>query len=163
MDFKLAFIGFGTVGQGLAEILIEKKEMLTEKFNFNWTIVAISDVNKGSIFNENGLDMKQIFKLLKEGKKLNIPKDWKETKNPRTIIGKYANDDLIMIVIDGRQGRWSEGVSLESLQDKLLKLGVKDAFNLDGGGSSAMYYKGKILNRPSDGQERPVVNNILIF
>ncbi|WBW96542.1 phosphodiester glycosidase family protein [Oceanirhabdus sp. W0125-5] len=101
--------------------------------------------------------------LLKEGKKLDIPKDWKESKNPRTIIGKYANDDLILIVIDGRQGRWSQGVSLERLQNKLLELGVKDAYNLDGGGSSAMYYKGKILNRPSDGKERPVVNNIVIF
>jgi len=101
--------------------------------------------------------------LIKDGQKFDIPKAWKETKNPRTIIGKYANDDLIMIVIDGRQGKWSEGVSLERLQDKLLKLGIKDAYNLDGGGSSTMYYKGKILNRPSDGQERPVVNNIVIF
>ncbi len=101
--------------------------------------------------------------LLKDGKKQEIPKDWKTTRQPRTIIGKYANDDLIMIVIDGRQGQWSVGVTLERLQDKLLELGVKDAYNLDGGGSSTFYYNGEVLNRPSDGKERPVVNSILIY
>lgn len=68
-----------------------------------------------------------------------------------------------MIVVDGRQGNWSYGVSLERLQDKLLELGVKDAYNLDGGGSTAMYYSGKILNRPSDGRQRSVANNIVIL
>lgn len=101
--------------------------------------------------------------LLKEGNKTTISDKWKATKQPRTIIGKYANDDLIMIVVDGRQGNWSVGVTLERLQEKLLELGVKDAYNLDGGGSSAMYYNGKLLNRPSDGRERPVVNNILVM
>jgi len=101
--------------------------------------------------------------LLKDGKKMWLPKPWKETKHPRTILGRYANDDLIMIVIDGRQGKWSIGVSLERLQDKLLELGVKDAYNLDGGGSSTFYYNGEVLNKPSDGRERPVVNSILIF
>lgn len=101
--------------------------------------------------------------LLQEGKKLPISEKWKTTRQPRTIIGKYANDDLIMIVIDGRQGDWSVGITLERLQDKLLELGVKDAYNLDGGGSSVMYYNGRILNRPSDGRERNVVNNILIL
>lgn len=101
--------------------------------------------------------------LLKNGKKLVLPKAWKETKHPRTILGRYANDDLIMIVIDGRQGQWSVGVSLERLQDKLLDLGVKDAYNLDGGGSSTFYYNGEVLNRPSDGRERSVVNSILIY
>ncbi|QEK11267.1 phosphodiester glycosidase family protein [Crassaminicella thermophila] len=101
--------------------------------------------------------------LLKDGKKLELPPEWKKTRHPRTIIGKYANDDLIVIVIDGRQGNWSIGITLERLQDKLLELGVKEAYNLDGGGSSAMYYDGKILNKPSDGRERPVVNNIVIM
>lgn len=101
--------------------------------------------------------------LLENGQKIEIPKKWKKTRHPRTIIGKYANDDLIVIVIDGRRDKWSIGISLERLQDKLLELGVKDAYNLDGGGSSAMYYEGQILNKPSDRRERPVVNNIVIM
>lgn len=101
--------------------------------------------------------------LLQDGAKVNIPAKWMTTKQPRTMIGKYANDDLIFIVIDGRQNDWSVGITLEKLQDKLLDLGVKSAYNLDGGGSSAFYYNGKLLNKPSDGKERPVVNNILVL
>ncbi len=101
--------------------------------------------------------------LLKGGSIVDIPKDWVETKQPRTMIGKYANDDLIFIVIDGRQNDWSSGVTLERLQEKLLELGVKEAYNLDGGGSSVMYFNGKVLNKPSDGKERPVANNIVIL
>ncbi len=101
--------------------------------------------------------------LLKDGKKVELPNAWKETNHPRTILGRYGNNDLIIIVIDGRQGNWSIGVSLERLQDKLLELGVKDAYNLDGGGSSTFYYNGKVLNKPSEGKERPVVNSILIY
>ena len=70
MHFNLAFIGFGTVGQGLTKILLEKKDMLVKKFDFNWTVVAVSDIKKGSIYNENGLDMKKILQLVKTGKKL---------------------------------------------------------------------------------------------
>ncbi|MCT4593574.1 MAG: phosphodiester glycosidase family protein [Anaeromicrobium sp.] len=101
--------------------------------------------------------------LIRDFQKIQIPSKWAKTNQPRTIIGKYSNDDLIMIVIDGRQEKWSKGVSLERVQDKLLELGVKEAYNLDGGGSSAMYYNGALLNRPSDGRERPVVNNIVIM
>ncbi len=97
MHFKLAFIGFGTVGQGLAEILLEKKEMLSEKFGFNWTVVAISDVVKGSICNENGLDMKKILELVKAGKKLDeYPSGFKGMNSIETIT--ETNADTIIEV-----------------------------------------------------------------
>jgi len=101
--------------------------------------------------------------LIAGGEKVELPGAWAKTKHPRTIIGQYANDDLIVIVVDGRQGDYSLGITLERLQTKLLELGVKDAYNLDGGGSTAMYFKGKILNKPSDGVERPVANNFIVL
>ena len=70
MHFKLAFIGFGTVGQGLSEILLEKNKMLKKKYDFTWTVVAISDIIKGSVYDKNGLDMKKVLDLVKKGKKL---------------------------------------------------------------------------------------------
>lgn len=70
MQFKIAFIGFGTVGQGLTEILLEKKDMLGEKYDFHFKIVAISDIMKGAVYDEDGLDMEKILELVKEGKKL---------------------------------------------------------------------------------------------
>ena len=97
MHFKLAFIGFGTVGQGLAEILLEKKEMLEEKFDFHWTIVAISDIMKGSVYDENGLDAKKILNLLKSGKKLDdYPSGIKGMNSIETI--KKTNADTIVEV-----------------------------------------------------------------
>jgi len=70
MEFKIAFIGFGTVGQGLTEILLEKKDMLEKKYNFHYKIVAISDIMKGSVYDETGLDMAKILDMVKNGKKL---------------------------------------------------------------------------------------------
>lgn len=101
--------------------------------------------------------------LIKNGKIQPIPEEWAKTKQPRTILGEYANGDLIMIVVDGRQADWSSGVTLERLIEKLVELGVKEGYNLDGGGSSAFVYKGAVLNKPSDGKLRPVVTNIVII
>ncbi len=101
--------------------------------------------------------------LIKGGQPLAVPKEWATTKQPRTIIGEYANGDFIMIVVDGRQSDWSSGVTLERLQIKLAELGVKEGYNLDGGGSSAFVFQGKVLNRPSDGGQRPVATNIVIL
>jgi len=101
--------------------------------------------------------------LIKGGLVRPIDKDWELTKQPRTIIGEYANGDIIMIEVDGRQNNWSAGVTLERLLEKLVELGVKEAYNLDGGGSSTFVYDGKVLNRPSDGKPRPVVTNIVIY
>ena len=101
--------------------------------------------------------------LIKGGVSQPIPADWAKTKQPRTILGEYANGDLIMIVVDGRQADWSSGVTLERLIDKLVELGVKEAYNLDGGGSSTFIYDGEVLNKPSDGKLRPVVTNIVVM
>jgi homoserine dehydrogenase len=97
LHFKLAFIGFGTVGQGLTEILLEKKEMLSKKYDFNWTVVAISDLMKGSVYDPNGLDMKKILELVKEGKKLDdYPTGTKGMDSITTI--KDTNADTIVEV-----------------------------------------------------------------
>lgn len=101
--------------------------------------------------------------LIKGGLARPIDPEWEKTKHPRTIMGEYANGDLIFIVVDGRQDSWSSGATLERLLEKLVELGVKEGYNLDGGGSSAMVYKDKMLNRPSDGKARPVVSNIIIM
>lgn len=100
--------------------------------------------------------------LLKDGKKVPIPQRYAGKREPRTMIGHFSNGDLLFIVIDGRQ-KGSSGVTLEEAQDKLLEFNVRDAYNLDGGGSSTFVYNNKVLNNPSDGQERRVVSNIVIM
>ena len=105
MHFKLAFIGFGTVGQGLTEILIEKKEILAEKYGFTYSIVAISDIMKGSIYDENGLDMKKVLDLLKSGKKLDeYPSDIEGLNSISTIKDTTANTIVEVTYTDVKTG-----------------------------------------------------------
>ena len=95
MRFKLAFIGFGVVGQGLTEILLEKKDMLAEKYDFHYVVVAVSDIMKGSVYDENGLDMKRILSLIKKGKKIDeYPTGMKGLNSIDTI--KNTNADIII-------------------------------------------------------------------
>jgi exopolysaccharide biosynthesis protein len=51
---------------------------------------------------------------------------------------------------------------LPELANFLLKLGCTDAMNLDGGGSSTLWYDGKIRNHPCEGEERDVANSLVI-
>ena len=97
MQFKIAFIGFGTVGQGLTEILLEKKDMLGEKYDFHFKIVAISDIMKGAVYDEGGLDMEKILELVKKGKKLDeYPTGVKGMDSMATI--QETNADTIIEV-----------------------------------------------------------------
>jgi homoserine dehydrogenase len=66
MGHKLAFIGFGVVGQGLAEILRDKKEALKQGEGFEAVIVAISDLMKGSIYHPSGLDIDTVLQVLND-------------------------------------------------------------------------------------------------
>jgi homoserine dehydrogenase len=61
MKLNLAFIGFGTVGRGLAELLIKKKAELKERYNFEPRVVAISDKIKGSIWKPEGINLKELL------------------------------------------------------------------------------------------------------
>ena len=105
MHFKLAFIGYGTVGQGLTEILLEKKEMLAEKYDFHYTVVAVSDIMKGSVYDENGLDMNKILNLVKNGKKLDeYPTGVKGMDSLATIKETNANTIIEVTFTDVKTG-----------------------------------------------------------
>lgn len=105
MHFKLAFIGYGTVGQGLTEILLEKKSMLAEKYDFHYTVVAISDIMKGSVYDKNGLDMNKVLKLVKSGKKLDeYPAGKKGMNALETIKNTNANTIIEVTYTDVKTG-----------------------------------------------------------
>lgn len=82
---------------------------------------------------------------------------------PRTAIGIDDYNNLYLVVVDGRQGEYSVGITLEELANLLLKFKVKDAINLDGGGSSEMIVDGKIVNKPSEGKERQITNGLVLI
>ncbi len=66
MKQKIALLGFGTVGQGLCEILLEKRNYLKEKYGYEFDIVTISDLVYGNVYNPDGLDIVHILREAKE-------------------------------------------------------------------------------------------------
>lgn len=68
--------------------------------------------------------------------------------NPRTAIGILDDLHYVFVVSDGRTDE-SEGLSLLELAEFMDGLGVKTAYNLDGGGSSTMYFNGEVMNTPT--------------
>jgi exopolysaccharide biosynthesis protein len=82
-------------------------------------------------------------------------------RHPRTAVALTFDGDLLMIVVDGRSKR-NSGMKLDEMADYLRVLGARHAINLDGGGSSSMIVKGRVVNSPSDGSERRISNGILI-
>jgi len=87
--------------------------------------------------------------------------------HPRTAIGiDYDTGFVYLLVVDGRQS-FSRGYTMVELAEFFEAMGVDEALNLDGGGSSTMVAqrrngKVKVLNSPSDGHQRPVPNGLLV-
>jgi exopolysaccharide biosynthesis protein len=81
-------------------------------------------------------------------------------RHPRTAIGRTSTGDIWYLVVDGRQPM-SAGATLEETARILKRLGCVDGMNLDGGGSSCINLFGIVVNRPSDGVERPVADVVL--
>ena len=79
---------------------------------------------------------------------------------------------MLLVVVDGRQPNYSEGVTLVELTEIVAGYGGDTALNLDGGGSTALIARGRTgqpiqLNSPIDnripGRERPVANHLGIY
>ena len=84
--------------------------------------------------------------------------------NPRTAIGQIDANHFIIIVVDGRTNL-SQGMTTDELAQIFKSLGCTSAYNLDGGGSSTMWFQGEVINNPTDGKsagERKV-SDILYF
>lgn len=72
--------------------------------------------------------------------------------NPRTAIGMIEPMHYVMVVSDGRTNE-SEGLSLLQLAQIMQDLGCTTAYNLDGGGSTTMYFNGEVINNPTSGRK----------
>lgn len=73
---------------------------------------------------------------------------------PRTAIGIIDDNHLVLVVVDGRSTGYSAGASMTELATLMKGLGAVTAYNIDGGGSSTMWFDGEVVNRPSNGGER---------
>lgn len=75
-------------------------------------------------------------------------------EQPRTAIGVVDASHLVFVVVDGRDEGYSRGATLPELAEIMVGLGAETAYNLDGGGSSEMWFDGEVVNKPSNGGER---------
>lgn len=89
-------------------------------------------------------------------------------RNPRTAIG-FTGTKMYMVTVDGRQTGVADGITLPELANYLVGLGVQEALNLDGGGSTTLVtrrpgeFELSLANVPSDGNMRPVANGLALI
>jgi exopolysaccharide biosynthesis protein len=82
-------------------------------------------------------------------------------RNPRTGIGLIADNHFVFVVVDGRNAGYSKGVTTEEFAQIFKDLGCTTAYNLDGGGSSTMYFKGEVVNSPVNKGGQRDISDIL--
>ncbi|MDL2276497.1 phosphodiester glycosidase family protein [Breznakia sp. OttesenSCG-928-G09] len=80
---------------------------------------------------------------------------------PRTAVGQCKDGTILFVVVEGRTSS-STGASLYDLQEIMKEYGAYNAANLDGGGSSALYYRGNLVNTLSNGRERNIPNALIV-
>ncbi len=103
-------------------------------------------------------------RLLRDG--VVLPGKGGDATYPQTAVGHTADHRLILFVSDGRQPDFSAGMTYGEVAVVLKEFGAVDAIAFDGGGSATMVLadgkdgEPRVLNRPSDGQERAVGNNL---
>lgn len=92
-----------------------------------------------------------------------------KSRHPRTAVGiADRGRRLLLVVVDGRQAGYSDGMTLRELAELMLALGAPESINLDGGGSTALVYADpdsaqtmRVANRPSDPTGERAVGNAL--
>jgi len=108
MRFDLAFIGFGTVGRGLAELLLEKREELKKKYGLEWRVVAISDIKAGSILDDSGIDLREALKLAEARTSLETLPAQKKGLSAIETIRESPSNAIVEVtwtnIVDGEPG-----------------------------------------------------------
>lgn len=118
-EVRLGLIGFGNVGQGLAQIIKESHDDYQNKFGLNFKITAISDAHLGSLYNPNGLDISELFEnVAKNGSLKNHPAS-KPGWDALTMI-RECNADVIveMSYTDLKTGQPATDHIIEALTQK---------------------------------------------
>ena len=132
----------------------ENNEALVVDKSGNLSVISESTVSMQSLSDNGALQVLSFGPGLVENGKIAVTSSSEVgqsmTSNPRTAIGQISDLHYVVIVSDGRTSA-SEGLSLLELAQEFKERSCTVAYNLDGGGSSTMYFNGKIINNPTDG------------
>lgn len=83
-------------------------------------------------------------------------------RHPRSALG-WNDTHFFLVTVDGRQPGHSDGMTLPELASYLVQLGCTEAMNLDGGGSTELWLRGKIVNQPCYGYERNTATGLVLL
>ena len=121
----------------------------------NFSIVQEGEISAQSLLDSGAMQILSFGPVLMENGEVMVTADSEVSQsmrsNPRTAIGQISERHYMIIVSDGRTSE-SAGLSLLELAEQFEKRGCSTAYNLDGGGSSVMYFNGNIINNPSNGR-----------
>lgn len=100
-------------------------------------------------------------RLVEDGQVSPAIEKFMTVRHPRTALGLRKDGTVVILVADGRREK-ARGFTGPEMSDIFIRDGVRDAINLDGGGSTTLYIQaeGGIQNQPSDGHQRVVVNQL---
>ncbi|HHW46843.1 MAG TPA: phosphodiester glycosidase family protein [Clostridiales bacterium] len=148
---------------------VKKNEDLVIYADGTFGIIKESDISAEELLNAGAQQVLAFGPALLKDREISVSEKFEVDKalesNPRTAIGFINDLHYVFVVSDGRT-KESKGLSLYQLAEFMKTLGVKTAYNLDGGGSSTMYFNGRVINRPTtDGktfEERRVSDIVYI-
>ena len=133
------------------------KEDLVIYKDGSFKIINESDVTLEELLEEGAYNVLSFGPALIQNSKVSVTENEEVGKamasNPRTAIGILSNGDYVFVVSDGRTSE-SAGLSLYELAEFMQQLGCVTAYNLDGGGSSTMYFNGNVINNPTTNGSR---------
>lgn len=102
--------------------------------------------------------------LVENGKASEISGQFTQTaRYQRTAVGMVHPGEYYLVAVDGKGAGGSEGMTYQELQQVFLDLGCEYAYHLDGGGSTTLVFKGRVLNMLTDGGKERPCGDILYF
>ncbi len=123
----------------------------------SWEIINESDMTLENLVNKGAYNILSFGPALVEDEEIvvntNTEVGQAMKSNPRTAIGIIDDNHYVFVVSDGRTSA-SSGLSIYELATFMKSLGCTTAYNLDGGGSSTMYFNGKVVNNPTTNGNR---------
>lgn len=136
---------------------VNNKEDLVIYKDGSFEIIKENEISLEELLSKGAYNVLSFGPALVEDSNISVSKNQEVGKamasNPRTAIGIISDNHYVFVVSDGRTSE-SEGLSLYELADFMKKIGCTTAYNLDGGGSSTMYFNGEIINNPTTNGKR---------
>lgn len=139
-------------GNGTAKAFLDSTILVNDTI----TILFSTNPFRGNIFTMTGGGPTLVINGV-------IPDGLQTAVHPRTAVGfNQDSTKLFFVTVDGRQPGFSVGMSLPELANYMKSIGCYNAVNLDGGGSTTMVVRNRVVNSPSDAAgERSVANALL--